>query len=184
MRLADFVAKLAPINALADGSPGFVWRLQTEDGDATAIRVFDDDRLIVNMSVWTSFEALADFVYRSAHVEVMRRRREWFHSMAELFMTLWWIPAGTIPTLDEAEERLLHLRTHGPTPRAFTFRDPFPPGELTQSRVMPGIVGSTAMASRISSTTTSRSRSSTRLNRTQLRPTLTEPNRSAYSSTR
>ncbi len=125
--LAGFVAELAPINALADASPGFVWRLQTEDGDATAIRGFDDDRLIVNMSVWTSLETLGDFVYRSAHVDVMRRRREWFHAMAELFMTLWWIPAGTAPTIPEAEERLRHLRDHGPSPRAFTFRESFPP---------------------------------------------------------
>ncbi|HEY6566555.1 MAG TPA: DUF3291 domain-containing protein, partial [Actinomycetota bacterium] len=71
-------------------------------------------------------------VYRSAHVEVMRRRREWFHSMTELFMTLWWIPAGTIPTVDEAEDRLLHLRAHGPTPRAFTFRVPFPHPSLNR----------------------------------------------------
>jgi hypothetical protein len=125
--LAGFVALLAPINALADDSPGFVWRLQTEDGDATAIRAFDDDRLIVNMSVWTSLETLGDFVYRSAHVDVMRRRREWFHAMTELFMTLWWIPGGTVPTIPEAEQRLHHLRDHGPSPWAFTFREPFPP---------------------------------------------------------
>lgn len=130
--LEGFVERLAPINALADDSPGFVWRLQTEEGDATAIRAFDDDRLIVNMSVWTSLETLSDFVYRSAHVEVMRRRREWFHSMAEPFMTLWWIPAGTIPTLEEAEERLHHLRAHGPSPRAFTFRDPYPNPSLNR----------------------------------------------------
>jgi hypothetical protein len=96
-QLAAFVAMLDPINALADGSPGFVWRLQTEDGDATAIRAFDDERILVNMSVWKSIDALGRFVYASRHLEVMRRRRAWFEKMAESFLALWWIPAGTSP---------------------------------------------------------------------------------------
>ena len=125
-RLADFVAALEPVNAVADVAPGFVWRLQTEDGNATAIRVLDDDRLIVNMSVWQSIEALGEFVFRSAHTDVMRRRREWFVPMRESMTALWWIPAGTTPTVADAEERLRHLREHGPTPYAFTFRSPFP----------------------------------------------------------
>jgi hypothetical protein len=123
--LADFVEALDPVNALADVAPGFVWRLQTEDGDATALRVFDEYTL-VNMSVWESIDALADFVYRSHHVDVMRRRREWFERPTEAFLALWWVPAGTVPTLADAEQRLVHLRTHGPTPEAFTLRDPFP----------------------------------------------------------
>lgn len=123
--LADFVALLEPVNALAEASPGFVWRLQTEDGDATAVRGFDDDRIIVNMSVWESVEALSEFVYRGAHVEVMRRRREWFERLRS-FMCLWWVPAGHLPTVAEAEARLAHLERHGPSPRAFTFRDPRP----------------------------------------------------------
>jgi hypothetical protein len=131
--LAQFVELLDPVNALADEAPGFVWRLQTEDGNATAIRAFDDDRLIVNMSVWESIDDLAAFVYRSAHVEVMRRRREWFDRM-RLYMTLWWVPRGHIPSVAEAEERLAHLRRHGPTPFAFTFKTRFsplqPPSEL------------------------------------------------------
>jgi hypothetical protein len=124
--LADFVAALAPINALADASPGFVWRLQTEDGDATAIRAFDDESVMVNMSVWESLEALADFTYRSAHTAVMRRRREWFHH-TDVYLALWWVPAGHRPTVTEAQARLAHLAEHGPTPAAFTFRVPFPP---------------------------------------------------------
>jgi heme-degrading monooxygenase HmoA len=91
--LREFVEALEPVNALADASPGFVWRLQTEDGDATAIRAFDDDRLIVNMSVWDSIEALRAFVYSGAHVAVMRRRREWFERI-ESHLALWWLPAG------------------------------------------------------------------------------------------
>jgi hypothetical protein len=125
-RLAEFVAALDPINALADTAPGFVWRLQTEDGNATAVRVLDDDELIVNMSVWESIEALGAFVFRSAHTGVMRRRREWFVPMRESMTALWWVPAGTVPTVGDGELRLRHLRAHGPTPTAFTFRAPFP----------------------------------------------------------
>ena len=125
--LAGFVAALAPINALADRAAGFVWRLQTEDGDATAIRPFDDDLLAVNMSVWESVEALAAFTYGSAHRDVMRRRREWFERLAEAYLVLWWIPAGTVPTVEEAKRRLELLRRRGPSPDAFTFRTPFPP---------------------------------------------------------
>lgn len=131
--LADFVANLDPINALADATPGFVWRLQTEEGNATAIRPFADDELMaINMSVWESMEALAEYVYRSAHTAFLRRRSEWFERLSEVYLVLWWIPAGTLPTVDEAVARLDHLRTYGPTPEAFTFRQPFPhPGGST-----------------------------------------------------
>jgi hypothetical protein len=124
--LVGFVAQLEPINALADTSPGFVWRLQTDDGDATAIRPFDDDRIIVNLSVWESLEALRTFVYASRHLEVMRHRRAWFHRMADPDLALWWVPAGTVPTVAEARRRLELLERHGPGPGAFTFRAPFP----------------------------------------------------------
>jgi heme-degrading monooxygenase HmoA len=119
--LAEFMAALDPVNALADCSPGFVWRLQTEDGNATAVRALDDDRIIVNMSVWESIDALANFVYRSDHIAVMRRRREWFERVV-VRMVLWWVPAGHEPSVAEAEERLAHLRQYGPTPHAFTFK--------------------------------------------------------------
>ena len=126
-RLAEFVARLEPVNALADGWPGFVWRLQTEDGDATAIRAFDDDRVIVNMSVWESVEALGEFVYRSGHLQVLRRRREWFEPLTTPSLAMWWIRAGTTPTVDEAKRRLDALDHRGPTPEAFTFKAPFGP---------------------------------------------------------
>jgi heme-degrading monooxygenase HmoA len=125
LELAGFVAQLEPINALADHSPGFVWRLQTEDGDATAIRPFEDERIMVNLSVWESLEALRSFVYASRHLDVMRRRREWFHRM-EAYLALWWVPAGTIPTVAQAKDRLERLARDGPGPDAFTFRVPFP----------------------------------------------------------
>ncbi len=135
--LAGFVAQLEPVNALADGAPGFVWRLQTEDGDATAIRAFGDDRLIVNMSVWESIEALWAYVYDGGHLEVMRRRREWFTRMAESHMVLWWLPAAEVPTVAEAERRLARLRAEGPTPRAFTFKRRFPsPGAAEPGPVL------------------------------------------------
>ncbi len=122
---ADFVAALEPVNARADRAPGFVWRLQTEEGDATALRI-GDDRTLVNMSVWTSFEALRAFVYDDpGHRAVMRRRREWFERM-ELVLALWWVPAGHVPTIAEADERLRLLGARGPSPDAFTFRRHFP----------------------------------------------------------
>jgi heme-degrading monooxygenase HmoA len=124
--VADFMALLDPINALADRSPGFVWRLQTEDGNATSIRPFDDPDTLVNLSVWESLEALRDYVYASRHLDVMRRRREWFERVGETYIALWWIPAGTIPTVDDAKRQLDLLRRIGPSPAAFTFREPFP----------------------------------------------------------
>lgn len=130
--LAEFMARLDPVNAIADEAPGFVWRLQTEEGNATSIPVLGDARLIVNMSVWESIDQLADFVYRSGHVEVMRRRREWFERI-KVFMALWWVPAGHLPTVAEAEGRLEHLRAHGPTTHAFTFRRRFPPPGAVQA---------------------------------------------------
>jgi heme-degrading monooxygenase HmoA len=130
--LADFVAALDPVNAAADASPGFVWRLQTEDGNATAVHAFEWDQadsagVLVNMSVWESVEALAAYVYSDTHRQVLRRRREWFERMATAYVALWWIPPDHIPTTGEAEERVLHLREFGPTPRAFTLKQHFPP---------------------------------------------------------
>ena len=135
--MAEFVARLDEINALADGSAGFVWRLQTEDGDATAIRPFDDDMIIITMSVWESPAALHAYVYRSAHAEVMRRRREWFSRMADAFIALWWVPAGHRPTVAEGVARLERLRAEGPTPHAFTFREQFAPPENDGVRFEP-----------------------------------------------
>jgi hypothetical protein len=130
-----FVSQLDAINALADAAPGFVWRLQTEDGDATAIRPYDDDWILVNMSVWESPEALHAYVYRSGHADVLRRRREWFARMTDTYVALWWVPAGHRPSVAEAVARLEMLRAHGPTPDAFSFRQLFPaPDATSQAR--------------------------------------------------
>ena len=133
--LADFVAALDPINALADRSAGFVWRLQTDDGDATALRVFDDDTLIVNMSVWESLDALSAFAYDSEHRDVMVRRRQWFERMTDAYLVLWWLPRGSLPAVDDARDRLERLRRDGPTRDAFTFRSPFAPPDATDDSV-------------------------------------------------
>lgn len=125
--MEGFASNLDRINALAEATPGFVWRLQTEEGDATAIRPFDDPNMLVNMSVWRDVESLNAYVYSSAHVELMRRRREWFERMPDAYLVLWWVPQGHRPSIKEAMERLSLLRTQGPTDRAFTFRQPFPP---------------------------------------------------------
>jgi hypothetical protein len=124
--MAQFAANLARINALADAAPGFVWRLQTEDGDATAIRPFENENQLLNMSVWRDAEALRQFVYHSGHLEIMRRRREWFERMSELYVVLWWVPRGHQPTVAEAIQRLQDLRRKGPHREAFTFGQLFP----------------------------------------------------------
>ncbi len=122
--LADFVANLDRINALAESSPGFIWRLKTEEGNATAFRPLGENT-IVNMSVWKDVESLQQYVYKSAHTQIMSRRKEWFERMSEAFMVLWWVPENHHPTINEAMEKLEELRQHGPTPEAFTFRSPF-----------------------------------------------------------
>ena len=130
--LADFMAALDEVNAEADRAPGFVWRLQTEDGDATSVQAFGWDAagshgVIVNLTVWRDVEALADYVFGGRHVQIMRRRREWFARAAEATTALWWLPATSLPTTGDAEARVRLLRAQGPTPAAFTFRTHFPP---------------------------------------------------------
>ncbi|WP_331766847.1 DUF3291 domain-containing protein [Embleya sp. NBC_00896] len=126
--MADFVAGLDPINELADDAPGFVWRMKGEDegvAEATDVRPYDADT-IVTMSVWEDAELLWQFVYRSGHLEYLRRRQDWFEHLADMSQVLWWLPIGTVPTVTEGKARLDHLREHGPTPYAFTFRTRFP----------------------------------------------------------
>jgi hypothetical protein len=131
--MADFVAWLEPVNAIADSASGFVWRLKTESGDATALRPFDDDSILVNMSVWKSIEDLYHYVYKSDHAQVFRRRKAWFELMEQSSMVLWWIPAGHVPTVDEAKVKLELLRKNGPTPQAFTFKQQFSVEEMLRN---------------------------------------------------
>ncbi|WP_372876143.1 DUF3291 domain-containing protein [Pseudomonas sp.] len=132
--MADFVANLERINALAEASPGFVWRLQDEAGDATAIRPFGEE-VLVNLSLWRDVEALKGYVYKSAHAEILKRRNEWFTRMGEAHMVLWWVPAGHLPSVGEAAERLRLLRELGPTAQAFSFRQAFAPADMQVSAV-------------------------------------------------
>ena len=128
-QIDDFRNNLDPINALADGSPGFVWRLQDESGNATSITPYADPLVITNMAVWESIDELAEFTYRSGHLDFLRRRREFFEHDDQPFLVLWWVPDGHIPSMAEAMDRLEHLREHGPAPYAFTFRKRFAPGD-------------------------------------------------------
>ncbi len=124
-RMADFMSQLDAINALAEAAPGFVWRLKTESGNATDINLEGDERVVVNMSVWQSIDTLFDYTYTTAHTAVMKRRRAWFEKHDRPGLVLWRVEDRHIPTLDEALARLKHLRTHGPGPEAFTFKERF-----------------------------------------------------------
>ena len=124
----DFRTSLDRINVLAESSPGFVWRLQDDSGNATGIKPFGDELEIVNLSVWQTIEALADFTYRSGHVELLRRRRDFFEPPNQPILCLWWIREGSTPSVEDAITRLELLRANGPTPAAFTFRRRFDAG--------------------------------------------------------
>ena len=121
--VADFMDALDKINSLGEQSPGFVWRYQDDSGSAVDTHVFDDPRVILNYTIWESVEQLRAFAYRGEHLDFFRRRLEWFEEHHEASHVMWWVPAGEIPDLDECKARLDHLRTHGPTPAAFGFRD-------------------------------------------------------------
>lgn len=131
----DFVNQLDEVNHLGDASPGFVWRLQGEGGTSSELRTTDDPRYLVNLTVWESIEALHAFTYRSDHRRVFKRRYEWFERRDGPNVCLWWLPAGSLPTIKDAEARLAHLAAHGPTPTSFTFKVSFPPpGERAATR--------------------------------------------------
>ncbi len=124
--MAEFRANLDPINALAEATPGFVWRLQSGSGNATDIVYSEDPFELVNLSVWESMEALRGYVYRSRHVEFFKRRAEWFEKAVEPTYALWWVPEGHVPTVAEAKERLEHYRKYGATEYSFWFSQAFP----------------------------------------------------------
>ena len=130
-----FVDNLDKVNSIADNSPGFVWRLETEEGDATNLRVFEDNLMLINMSVWESIEELQTFVYDSFHVDILKRKKEWFSKFDGMHQVLWWVQAGTIPDIEEARARLSYLQEHGESEIAFSFRQSFLPSE--QHLVLP-----------------------------------------------
>lgn len=122
--MKGFVDRLDEINSLAESSSGFIWRLQTDEGDATAIQAFDDPKVIVNMSVWESINQLKAFVYKSIHTELLQQKNEWFDKSRTPHQVLWWIPAGHIPTVEEGKTKLELLVKNGSTEQAFTFAKP------------------------------------------------------------
>jgi hypothetical protein len=133
--MAGFMSRLDDLNALADSSPGFVWRLQTSEGNATYFRPYDDDRMLLNMSVWETIEDLKHYVYRTAHAEVLRQRHEWFEKIDTVYLALWWVPINHIPGIDEAKKRLAYFDANGPTQFAFTFKTVFPPDQEFQQSI-------------------------------------------------
>ena len=130
--MAGFVNRLDEINALADSSPGFIWRLKTGEGNATYLRPFADERTLLNMSVWESVETLRHFVYQTVHLELVRQRYAWFEKFAGAYAALWWVPVGHIPGIDEAKRRISYLDANGPSQFAFTFSAIFSPDEEFQ----------------------------------------------------
>lgn len=124
-RFAGFVDNLERIYDLAESTPGFVWRHVSVDEDRDAKRIFGEPNLIFNMSLWESLEALREFVYRSDHAAILRRRASWFVPMDRPVFALWWQRAGTIPTIVESKHRLDRLHQAGPTEDAFTFGNTF-----------------------------------------------------------
>jgi hypothetical protein len=131
-QMAPFVALLDPVNQMAERTPGFVWRLKTEEGNATAVQAFEDPMVIVNFTIWESVESLQEFAYKGAHTEPLRRRGEWFEKPTEAHQAMWWIPAGHIPTVHDARERLEFRRRNGDTPVAFSFARRFPAPEAPE----------------------------------------------------
>jgi heme-degrading monooxygenase HmoA len=135
--MKKFVDQLEEVNALAEGSPGFIWRLKDDTNNATSLNPYNDQTIIINMSVWESLEHLIKFVYKGRHAEVLRKRREWFVDFGKPFTTLWYIPAGHVPTVEEAMERLRSLQENGPTPFAFDFKTKFPAPSMATNPMKP-----------------------------------------------
>lgn len=128
--MKGFVDQLDAVNALADRSPGFVWRLQTEEGHATSINVFGDERVIINISVWESLELLQRYVYSGDHLQLLKDKKNWFEKMPGPTLALWWIPAGEIPSVEDAKRALDTLGKEGPSPAAFSFARPCPAPDI------------------------------------------------------
>jgi hypothetical protein len=125
LAMKEFTDNLEPINTLADASEGFIWRLVGESGDATDIQAFSDPNIIVNMSVWSSIDALKNFMFKTHHRDFFRRKQEWFSKIENASYVLWWVEEGTIPSVDDGIVRLEHLRCYGDSPYAFSFKAPF-----------------------------------------------------------
>lgn len=121
--MQEFVENLDKVNAIAEHSEGFIWRLKDETNNATAFDPYQDEQVIINISVWQSIELLEKFMYQTLHVEFLKRRKEWFHTFGKLYTAMWWIPEGQFPSIQEATEKLAYLQTHGPSGLVFDFKN-------------------------------------------------------------
>jgi hypothetical protein len=133
-KILDFVANLDQINSIAESYKGFVWRLKDDSGNATSMKIFEDPLIIVNMSVWETIEDLFDYTYSSDHIDVFRRRGEWFEKHESQHLALWWIPSNSTPSAEDGKEKLQYINDHGPTPFAFTFKKRFTIEAMKQYR--------------------------------------------------
>ena len=125
--MKEFVDNLEKVNTLAETSEGFVWRLKDDADNATHFNPYHDEQVIINVSVWESIEALEHFMYKTVHVDFLKRRREWFQAFGKVYTAMWWIPKGEVPTLQEAVEKLDYLQKHGATEKVFDFRNKYLP---------------------------------------------------------
>ena len=124
--MKEFADNLDAVNAIAEKSPGFVWRLKDDSNNATSFNPYNDEQILINVSVWENIETLEDFMYRTFHSEFLRRRKEWFKTYGTAHTAMWWVPVGHVPTLQEAVENLSHRQKHGPSEIAFDFRNKYP----------------------------------------------------------
>ncbi len=124
--MKEFVENLDAVNQIAEKSEGFVWRLKDENNNATILNPYNDETIIINVSVWKSIETLENFMYRTFHSDFLKRRKEWFLTYGSAHTAMWWIPEGHIPTMQEAVDKLSFLQTNGPSPNSFDFRHKFP----------------------------------------------------------
>lgn len=122
--MTDFVLASPKVNALADCSPGFVWRYESDETESFNINPFGKDLMYANLSVWEDLASLKHFVYETWHAEVAENQKKWFHPLKVNYV-LWWIKANSLPTLEEGVERSQYLEKHGPSPYAFNFKTHF-----------------------------------------------------------
>jgi hypothetical protein len=124
--MKEFVDNLEKVNAIAESSEGFIWQLKDDNNNATEMNPYDDEQVIINVSVWESIESLESYIYKSMHSDFLKRRREWFHSFGKVYTAMWWVAVGEVPTLQDAVDKLEHLQVYGASEKVFDFRNKFP----------------------------------------------------------
>jgi heme-degrading monooxygenase HmoA len=133
-RMNAFISRLGEINAIAEESPGFIYRFTGDEFSNPFYATRFDRRYVFNLSVWESLETLKEFTFTSSHKELFRDRQEWFERLTAPSLAMWWVPAGHTPDIEEAVVRLDHITLHGETRFAFTFRSTFPAPDAAEAR--------------------------------------------------